>query len=118
MTITHPSLHPVHDAGDPCLWCDTTRTGTDAATQGTAAVHRDLPWWQEADLWLELQPIGSLFTADDLVDCVGMPQGSSNQIGARIRGWARQRAIAPHGYTQATRKASHARVVRVWEVRS
>lgn len=115
MTATVTCLHP---ASEPCLWCAQADSPSRAADQGTAAVHRDLPWWREADLWLELQPIGSLFTADDLVSCVGMPQGHANQIGARIRGWARQRAIAPHGYTQATRKESHARVVRVWEVRS
>lgn len=113
--LEHPA-HAVHDAAEPCLWC--TEYPTDTVTQATAAVHRDLPWWKEADLWLELQPLGSLFTADDLVDCVGKPHGSPNQIGARIRGWARERAIAPHGYTQGTRPESHSRVLRVWEVRS
>jgi hypothetical protein len=118
MTITHPTVHPLHDAAEPCLWCDMTDTGPQAKAEGAAAVHRDLPWWQEADLWLQLQKAGSLFTADDLTDCVGMPQGHANQIGARIRGWARARQILPHGYTTSTRQGRHAGVVRVWEVRA
>ena len=107
-----------HPVSEPCLWCDYGTTSRHAADQGTSAVHRDLPWWKEADLWLELQPIGTLFTADDLVDCIGKPYGSPNQIGARLRGWARQRAIAAHGYCEATRKESHGRIIRIWEVRT
>jgi hypothetical protein len=116
--VTAPTVDHTHDGPDLCLWCDLGHDGRHAAEQGAAALHRDLPWWQEADLWLELQPLGTLFTADDLVSMIGKPHGSPNQIGARLRSWARTRAIHPHGYIEASRKESHGRVIRVWEVRS
>lgn len=107
---------PTHaHTGDGCVFC-ATRDGIAAKLAALKAVGRDYAWWEESDQWLELQPIGTTFTADDLVDCIGKPGGSVNQIGARLRSWASQDAIAPVGFTEATRRESHGRVVRVWQV--
>lgn len=108
---------PTHaHTGPDCHFCAMNADGIGAKLDAIRAVTKDPAWWAEADRWLELQPIGDTFTADDLIDCIGKPAGSVNQIGARLRSWASQSAIAPVGYTEATRKESHGRVLRVWEV--
>lgn len=107
---------PTHaHTGDGCVFC-ATRTGIGAKLAAIKAVTRDPAWWAEADRWLELQPIGDQFTADDLIACIGKPMGSANQIGARLRSWASAGAIVRTGYTEATRKESHGRAVAVWAV--
>jgi hypothetical protein len=113
---TRDGSTPTHaHTGPDCVFC-ATRNGPAAKAAGTAAVTRDLAWWEEADRWLELQPIGDTFTADDLVSVIGKPVGSPNQIGARLRSWAGQDAIAHVGFAEATRRESHGRVVRIWQV--
>lgn len=109
---------PIHaHTGYDCDFC-ATRTGPEAKQAATAAVTRDLAWWTEASTWLGCQPIGSTFTADDLVSCIGKPQGSTNQIGARLRSWAMSDRITPVGVTEAGRPESHGRLLRVWRVTS
>lgn len=108
---------PTHaHTGPDCRFCAMNATGIGAKLDAIRAVTRDEAWWHESDLWLELQPLGSVFTADDLIDCIGKPTGSVNQIGARLRSWASSGAIVGTGYTEATRKESHGRIVRVWQV--
>ena len=107
---------PTHaHTGDDCVFC-ATRTGEGAKIAATAAVNRDLAWWGEANNWLNCQPAGSRFTADDLVSCIGKPVGSVNQIGARLRSWAMSGLIDPVAVTSAGRAQSHGRLLRVWEV--
>jgi len=100
---------------DGCVFCD-TRTGQEAKAAATKAVTRDEAWWEQSTAWLHRQPIGSRFTADDLVAAIGKPTGSTNQIGARLRSWAFGELIAARDVTEAQRKTSHGRLLRVWEV--
>ena len=106
---------PAHGcAGDVCQVCALTRDGQQAKTRGTARTKKDARWWVEAGRFLNTLSPGALFTADDLVELIGLPDGSSNQVGACVRGWAAADLIKAHGYEESTRKSNHGRVVRVW----
>lgn len=109
LTATHAHT------GDGCVFC-ATRTGGEAKQAATTTVTRDMAWWDATDRWLDDQPIGRRFTADDLVTACGKPTGSVNQIGARLRSWAHHDRIEAVAVTEAGRKESHARLLRVWEV--
>lgn len=113
----YPASPAPHACGGPhCQVCNLTRTSGEAKAAGTKKVNRDDGWWAEAHAWLELQPLGLTFTADDLVDAIGLPHGSTNQVGAIIRAWAVQDQINPVGYAEARRQSSHGRVLRIWQV--
>ena len=115
--VDYPATPAPHAcSGDVCQVCQLTRTSAAAKTLGTLKPKRDHGWWAEATRWLDRQLVGVRFTADDLVDAVGLPHGTSNQVGAIIRTWAVQDLIDPVGYTEATRHSSHGRVLRIWQV--
>lgn len=103
--------------GDGCAFCEAMTSGRAAKENGTTQVKRDQAWWATADEWLRAAWPGYHFTADDLVEMIGKPSGSVNQIGARLRSWAMAERIDPVGFTEAGRKESHGRVLRVWAVK-
>ena len=98
-----------------CRFCDNAN-GATAKAAATAAVKRDLAWWDEAVTWLAQLPSGFEFTADDLVAGCGKPWGSPNQIGARLRSWSFSNEIHPVGVAEACRAESHGRLLRLWAV--
>lgn len=106
----------VVDETGSCLWCATAPTGIEAAERAMAGVNRDPEWAHRAARWIGDQPIGSSFTADHLIDALGLPEGSENQVGATIRAWSSAKIIRPEGVTKARRKESHGRLIRVWKV--
>lgn len=110
-----PAPHACAGA-DICQVCQLTRTGTQAKNAGTQRVKRDEGWWAEAAQWINTQPLGVRFTADDLVESIGLPHGTGNQVGACVRAWAASDRITPVGYAEATRQSSHGRVLRIWQV--
>lgn len=115
--VDYPASPAPHACGGPyCRVCELTRTGTEAKNKGTQSVSRDEGWWAEAAQWLNTQPLYLTFTADDLVNAIGLPHGTGNQVGACIRAWAASDRISPSGYKAASRKSSHGRVLRVWQV--
>ena len=101
-------------AGEHCQVCQRTTTGQQAKKIGTASVTKDEAWWDAAAKWLWEMPSGTLFTADDLREAIGRPQGSGNQFGACIRSWAVAEKIIHHGYGQSRVKSNHGSVHRVW----
>lgn len=106
---------PAHGcAGDVCQVCALTRDGKEAKTRGTTRTTKDARWWVEAGRFLKALAPGALFTADDLVQLIGLPDGSPNQVGACVRAWAAGDHIKAHGFEESTRKSNHGRVVRVW----
>lgn len=113
-TTTKPPVHAC--AGTECGVCASSTTARQAADRATLTVSSDPEWANRADEWLELQALGTRFTADDLVADEGKPYGSANQIGATLRTWARRGHIKAVGFHEASRKESHGRVIRVWEV--
>lgn len=115
--VDYPATPAPHACGGPyCRVCELTRTGEQAKDKGTKAVSKDPAWWHEAAQWLNTQPLGITFTADDLTNAIGLPHGTGNQVGACIRSWAAADRITPAGYETAARKSSHGRVLRVWQV--
>lgn len=97
-----------------CEWLD----GKAAKVKGTRAAKLDPRWSREAVEWRRGMIDGDLFTADDLIDAIGLPDGHPNQIGALFRQWHQARQIAPTDRHYTSQRASnHARRQIVWEVR-
>jgi hypothetical protein len=109
-----PDRHD-HAHTDGCTFC-ATRDGLEAAKAGKAAVDRDEEWTRRADGWLNTLYIGVIITADDLIADEGLPNGSANQVGARFSAWAKAGRIRIEGVRQATRRESHGRLLRTWQV--
>lgn len=87
--------------------------GAQAAGSGLPG-HVESEWRRKADTALaDLIASGLQFTADDLTEKVGMPP-KPNMLGGVFVGARQSGQIKAVGYAQATRAASHARVVRVW----
>lgn len=113
--ITAPRIDHAHTEPE-CVFC-ATRDGAaarDAAVKTTA--RRDLEWWTRAEAWLDSHYVGTQVTADDLVDAIGLPDGSPNAVGAFLRTQAMLGALEPDGFTTATRPSSHGRTLRLWRV--
>lgn len=114
--------------GTAWLWDDTT---PELAPQPTlAAADRDtgmaralsaqdvVPWPQRAREWIAALPPGAELTSELLTAAVGLPRdpdaNANNAVGAAMRAAATTGLLVKVGYTQATRKRSHARVLTVW----
>jgi len=107
---------PVHAcAGDACQVCQNARTPREAKNLGTSRPTRDPQWWEAARQFITQLSSGATFTADDLVALIGLPDGSSAQVGACVRSWAAADLIVHQGYKDSRRKSNHGRVVRIWK---
>ena len=97
-----------------CVWC-ANRGGYAAKAAAAAAVVKDEEWHQRANEYRRGLNPGQPFTADDLRANVGLPVGSSNQIGALMHSWASKGLIRASGFTTSTIKGNHGRILREWE---
>lgn len=95
--------------------------GKRLADQGAALAGTGAPgvlasdWRTKAEARLAaLIASGSEFSADDLVETVGMPP-VANMVGALFRQAAQADRIRAVGFTQSSRPAAHARVQRTWK---
>lgn len=96
-----------------CAWLD----GQAAKSKATKAVRLDPRWAHEAVEWRRTLVEGDLFTADDLIWAIGLPDGHPNQIGALFRQWHQAGTIRPtNRHYTSQRKSNHARRQTVWEV--
>lgn len=111
-----PAAQPATHAhtGPGCVFC-ATRTGPAAAEADRAALRRDLEWGDRASSWRRAR-IGQRVTADDLVTAIGLPTGSTNQIGAIFHRWRIKGLVHADGFVVAQRRSSHGRVIRQWLV--
>ena len=100
-------------AGPWCRYCETT-TGVEAKALAIEATVSDPEWNRRANVWLFRLGPDRRFTADDLTAAIGLPVGSSNQVGAIFRRWATGKSIKPVGYTTSDRASNHGRVLREW----
>ena len=102
--------------GPWCRYCE-TRTGIEAKKAAVKAVRdaTDEEWDWRAQQWIIELGRGRMFTADDLVDAIGLPVGSSNQVGAFFHWLSKACIITFHGYTTSKRKSNHGRLIREWE---
>ena len=75
----------------------------------------DPKWRMQATIYRKNIAIGGLMTADDLIEQIGLPAGSSNQVGALFRAWHQAGMIASQGnYVLSTRESNNSRSIRVW----
>jgi len=79
------------------------------------------PEWNEraTAVILALAETGQPFTADHVIERVGLPtryQGmnANNAVGAAISAASRRKQIISIGFTTANRASSHNRVLRIW----
>jgi hypothetical protein len=76
-------------------------------------------WKAKAKRWLDKHRKGYRFTADELVDGIGLPDegvNRNNVVGAVMRSWSCRGWIIKTGYYKpSTRKRRHASVQCVWE---
>lgn len=113
-TIAETTDHDhAHTPG--CTFC-AHRSGPTAGALARAAVKTDPEWATRASAWLDTIYPGAIIDADYLVAAIGLPAGNANQIGARFSTWAKGGKIRMAGVKTATRRASHGRLVRTWQV--
>jgi hypothetical protein len=98
-----------------CSWC-VAGSGYAAKAAATAAVVKDAEWHQRANDYRRNLGPGQTITADDLRMHVGLPVGSTNQIGALMHSWASKSLIRASGFTTSTVKGNHGRILREWEI--
>lgn len=96
-----------------CEWLD----GKAAKAKAVKATKLDPRWAHEAVEWRRSLDPHEIFTADDLVDAIGLPDGHPNQIGALFRQWSEANVIKAVGYKASKRASNHARPIQVWQVR-
>ena len=87
----------------------------------TLALEAQKEWRTRAERWLACLPVGTRFTADDLVPDVGLPTGDVGMnkniaVGAWVSGMSRRRLIRKVGYANGTRTSGHASVLVIWQV--
>lgn len=119
-TLFATTLADCHDCGRPlrnsvCSWC-ASRSGYGARAAATAAVVKDAEWHQRANDYRRNLGPGHSITADDLRLHVGLPCGSTNQIGALMHSWASKNLIRASGFTTSSVKGNHGRILREWEI--
>jgi hypothetical protein len=98
-----------------CSWC-AAGDGYGAKAAATAAVVKDAEWHQRANDYRRNLGPGQTITADDLRMHVGLPCGSTNQIGALMHSWASKGLIRASGFTTSSVKGNHGRILREWEI--
>lgn len=101
--------------GDPDLAAE---AGMDEALHA----ERNRIWTLQAEAWLDEQPQGSLFTADDLQAAIGKPEpdknGRSGAAGAWINAQARRRRIESTGRKSKSRRVEgHGNEQTLWRVK-
>jgi len=88
--------------------------GMDAA----AAASRVRAWQHDAGRWFMLLPIGTEFSADDLIKAVGLPDEGANRnnvVGAFFNGLAKARFIKWTGRTSKSQRVDrHTGMNRIW----
>lgn len=99
-----------------CPWCATAPTGPAAKAAAQSSLDVDPEWTHRAESWLGSLYVGVIVTADDLVESIGLPTGSTNQVGARFSAWAKAGRLRVAGVTTSRRKESHGRLMRAWQV--
>lgn len=85
------------------------------------ALDAAVPWKDQARhtiIWLA--SLHELFTSEDVVNKVGLPDGEvgtnkNNAVGAAMTGAAKAGIIRRVGYVQSQRPSSHGAVIAQWE---
>jgi len=95
-------------------------SAAEAGMEEALRAERIARWKEQADWWLDQQEPGFVFTADDLVADVGLPDhgaARNNAGGAWVGAQARQRRIEFSGELRKSRReVGHGNLQRVWRV--
>ena len=76
----------------------------------------DKSWRIQATIFRKSLAIGGLFSADLLIEAIGLPDGHPNQIGALFRSWASMGVITSMGnFVVSTRESNNGRSIRMWK---
>ena len=103
---------PVHNCtGQLCTYCERfNRQDVEILAE------IDKTWRIQATIYRKSLAIGGLFTADTLIDSIGLPDGHPNQIGALFRSWSSMGVITSMGnYVVSTRESNNGRSIRMWK---
>ena len=102
------------DAPKYCAIC--RHQGVTGKAEGiTLAKDSQLNWHNEAVICIrQFARTGKPFTAEDVVNEIGAPNGSGKVIGAAFNTVARSGMIWRCGERPADRKSSHRRMLAVW----
>ena len=106
-----------HWLNETCAFCATSPNGVEAGKAGAALAHlaADPEWVAKAWKWIVDQAAtGAIFTTDDLIAAVGMPETHTKAVGAVVRSASVKGIIQTVGVTPTTRKSSHGRLIRQW----
>jgi hypothetical protein len=77
-------------------------------------------WAEQAKATIQaLAATGEQFTADDVIQRIGLPtqyagMNANNAVGAAVSAAARRKEITRIGFASANRASSHGRVLSVW----
>lgn len=92
----------------------------DAGEQRALHAKRVQQWKDNAQAWLDRQPSGTEFTADQLVAAIGLPDSGparNNVVGAWISAQSQLGRISFTGaFRKSERVAGHGNLQRVWKV--
>lgn len=78
-------------------------------------------WAEQAKQTIQqLASSGKPFTADDVIQRIGLPtryagMNANNAVGAAVSASARRKEITRIGFKQANRASSHGRVLSIWQ---
>ena len=91
------------------------REGMDAAERA----ERVQEWKAKAEAWLAAKYAGDIFSADDLVEAIGLPDegvARNNVVGAWMAAKSRHGTITFRSFTRSRRVIGHGNLQRVWKV--
>lgn len=84
-----------------------------------ASASRVQRWKERAEAWLNSKPQGSEFTADDLIQDIGVAdegENKNNVVGAWFNSKSKQRKIFWSGRVKQSKRVSrHTGLCRIWE---
>lgn len=98
-----------------CGWCSQNQEGT-TLTRVIESSTKDMEWLERATQWRRSLNLHSRVTADDLVDAIGLPVGSPNQIGSLFHTWNKKGYLRFIRTVRASRKSRNSGAQREWEV--
>lgn len=115
-----PAVHTPSPGGASSSSLRAVEAAADEGMEEALRAERVARWKEQAEWWLEQQEPGFVFTADDLVADIGLPDtgpARNNVVGAWVNAQARHRRIEFSGELRKSRReAGHGNLQRVWRL--
>lgn len=113
--VEHPRRNTHACAGPSCQFC-AWLDGHRAKELAHSRIKLDQRWVHDALDWRQKLEPGTHITADDLIEAIGLPDGTPNQVGYLFATWKSAKVITAVGSVASKRRSNHARELTVWEV--